>query len=83
MGCVHRILQENTAGLRVTATKLIFISQNKQQLHHTQTNSTTELHSVGHKTLMVPPHHSSGGFPKIFKVTKRFKMFKCDPSPQL
>jgi hypothetical protein len=38
--------QENTTGLYVTATKPIFIRQNKQQPHHTQTNSAAELHSV-------------------------------------
>jgi len=39
-GNARRILRENTAGLRVSATKLIFVTQNKQQPHHSQTNDT-------------------------------------------
>jgi hypothetical protein len=42
----HRILLENTAGLRVTATKLIFISQNKEQSHRPRIFDATELQSV-------------------------------------
>lgn len=40
------ILRENNGGLRVRATKLILVLQNKQQPHHGQTNGPNELHSV-------------------------------------
>jgi len=42
----RRILRVNTAGLRVRATKLILVLQNKQQRHHSQTNSPNKLHSM-------------------------------------
>jgi hypothetical protein len=38
--------KKNTACLRVTATKLIFVPPNKEQPHHTQTNGLTGLHAV-------------------------------------
>jgi hypothetical protein len=63
----------------MTATELIFIPKNKQQLHHSQTNDTAELQCVRHEQPAVPPHCSSSGFPKIVKITKFFKMFKHAP----
>jgi hypothetical protein len=41
----RRIFRVNTAGLRVRATKLLVL-QNKQQRHHSQTNSPNKLHSM-------------------------------------
>jgi len=46
MEIFRRVFRDNTAGLSVTATNLIFIPQNKEQQHHTKTNGATELHSV-------------------------------------
>jgi hypothetical protein len=43
MGSVRKMPRENTAGLSVRVTKLIFISQHKQQHHQSQTNGATEL----------------------------------------
>jgi len=69
MGNFRTTLRENTAGLRVTATKLTFVAQHKQQLHHTQTNGATELLSVSQVRRMITPHRSSSGFPKTFNIT--------------
>jgi hypothetical protein len=75
MGNIRKTLRENTAGLRVTATKLTFVPQNKQQPHHTQTNGAIELHSVGQARHMIIPYLSSSGFPKTFNITVRYKTF--------
>ena len=67
MGNSGRTLRENTAGLRVAATKLTFVPQNKQEPHHDQTFGATELHSVGQERRMIIPHRNSIGFPENFQ----------------
>jgi hypothetical protein len=46
VGTVHITLREYTAGLRATATKLIFTFPNKEQSHHIQINGSAEQQSV-------------------------------------
>jgi len=83
----RRIFPEETAHLCLTATKLIFMPQNKQHLHQTQMNGATELHSVWQERLMAVTHNSSGGFAKIFNITYDLKcpnapiVKKCPLSP--
>lgn len=67
MGNSGRTLPENTAGLRLAATKLTFVPRNKQEPHHAQTFGATELHSVGQERPMIIPHRSSSGFPENFQ----------------
>ena len=83
MRSVRRILRENTTGWRVTATKIIFVPQNKQQTHRSQTSGATELHSAWQERPMVLPHRSRSGFSKIFKISICFKMFQRTPCSNL